>query len=396
LKFKRLYFFLILIVIGFLLNILDFTKLLVFKIPNAPLNSQGISLAEELGYTKNTKLLVVNSDDTAAHPSFMEGVFETMDAGIVKSTSVIVHNHNEVALKRIATLSKKKPEWGIGVHLMLTNEYQNRYPWKPVLPKEIVPSLYNSMGLAWATIEEVELYANPKEVYLEFEAQIQKAITLGISISHLDSHMGTMYRNSYYPGANIDDLRMAAVKVAMKYNLPMTVNTFDKNAVKSIQFMDDNQMIRPDTFFGFYELEEMNSHMSYKGSSLKKWMTALIVNFVFNFKIPYTNKSSVEDDIPVRMDIIKTAVAKIVKPGLNHFYMHAAHAVSKNGQELPSGLNHAVGLDKIVRLSDAHVWSSKEMKAFLKKENIVLINYTRLQFLMEKRAKKNSGNLVDF
>jgi len=76
--------------------------------------------------------------------------------------------------------------------------------------------------------------------------------------------------------------------------------------------------------------------------------------------------------------------------------MHAAHAVSKNGQELPSGLNHAVGLDKIVRLSDAHVWSSKEMKAFLKKENIVLINYTRLQLLMEKRAKKNSGNLVDF
>jgi hypothetical protein len=364
--------------------------------PNAPVNEEGLTLAEELGYTKNTKLLVVNSDDTAAHPTFMEGVFETMDAGIVKSTSVIVHDHNEEALKEIAVLSKKQPELGIGVHLMLTNEYQDRYPWKPVLSKEIVPSLYNSKGLAWATIEEVQLHANPKEVYLEFEAQIQKAMALGIAISHLDSHMGTMYRDSYYPGAHIDDLRMAAVRVAKKYNVPMTVNTFDKNAVNSIQYMDDHQMIRPDTFFGFYELEEMNSHMSYKGSSLKKWMTALVVNFVFNFKIPYINKNSVPDDIPIRMEIIKSAVAKIVKPGLNHFYMHAAQECSSKGYKIPSGHNHALGLDKIVRLADAHVWSSKEMKAFLKKENIVLINYSRLQLLMEKRAKKNSGNLVEF
>jgi len=362
--------------------------------PNAPLNPEGQSIAEELGYPKNTKLLVVNSDDTAAHPTFMEGVFETMDAGIVKSTSVIVHDHNEEALKKVANLSKQKPEWGIGVHLMLTNEYQNRYPWKPVLPKETVPSLYNSIGLAWGTLEEVELYANPKEVFLEFDAQIQKAMALGIQVSHIDSHMGAMYRNSYYPDAKIDDLRMAAVKVARKYNLPMTVNTFDKNSQKTIRFMDNNQMIRPDTFFGFYELEEMNSHMSYEGSSLKKWMTALIVNFVFNFKIPYTNKSTVLDDIPVRTEIIKSAVAKIVKPGLNHFYMHAAHAKSLGGYEVPSGFNHGLGLDKIVRLADAHVWSSKEMKVFLESENIVLINYTRLQKIMAKRAKGNIGNSI--
>lgn len=395
-KSKRGYFFLLLVVILILLNVLDLTKLLVFKIPNAPVNEEGFTLAEELGYTKNTKLLVVNSDDTAAHPTFMEGVFNTMNAGVVKSTSVIVHDHNEEALIKIATLSKKQPALGIGVHLMLTNEYQDRYPWKPVLSKEIVPSLYNTKDLAWATIEEVQLHANPKEVYLEFEAQIQKAMALGIAVSHLDSHMGTMYRDSYYPGAHMDDLRMAAVKVAKKYNLPMTVNTFDKNAVNSIQYMDDHQMIRPDTFFGFYELEEMNSHMSYKGSSLKKWMTAFVVNFIFNFKIPYTNKNSVPEDIPVRMDIIKSAVATIVKPGLNHFYMHAAQENSLEGHKIPSGHNHALGLDKIVRLADAHVWSSKEMKAFLKKENIVLINYSRLQLLMEKRAKKNSENSVNF
>ena len=387
LRSKKFYFLLFLSIGIFLLNTIDISKLLVFKMSNAPLNEKGLTLAEQLGYDKNTKLLVVNSDDTAAHPTFMDGVFETMKSGVVKSTSILVHDHNEQEIEKAAAISKLHPNWSFGVHLMLTNEYQNRYPWKPVLPKSKVPSLYNSEGLAWEKIEEVEKFANPKEVFLELDAQVQKALRLGLEVSHLDSHMGTVYRNSYYPGADIDDLRMAAVKVAKKYNLPITVNTFDKDAQAIIQYIDNNQIIRPDTFFGFYELEEMNAHMSYKGSKLKKWITALVVNFAFAFDIPYENKLNVSEDVPVRIEILKSALKKIVKPGLNHFYMHAASEEHTNEIKIPNGFNHKTGLDRIVRLADAEVWSSDEMKSFLENEKIVIINYNVLKELMEQRKQ---------
>ena len=94
---------------------------------NAPLNEKGLTLVEQLGYDKNTKLLVVNSDDTAAHPTFMDGVFETMKSGIVKSTSILVHDHNEQEIEKAIAISKLHPNWSFGVHLMLTNEYQNRF-----------------------------------------------------------------------------------------------------------------------------------------------------------------------------------------------------------------------------------------------------------------------------
>ncbi len=361
---------------------IDPVTLLVFKMPSVTNYTESKTLEELIGYPKNTKLLVVNSDDTAAHPTFTDGVFKLLKYGIVKSTSVIVHDHNDQELQRIAKEIAKHPDWGIGIHLTLTNEYQDTYPWKPVLPKDIVPSLYNSKGLAWEKIEEVVKYANPKEVALEFDAQIRKAIANGIDPSHLDSHMGTMYRDSEYPGAEKDALRKVAIAMAKKHALPMTMNTFDENSKDNIAFMDTNKMIRPNVLFGFYELEEINSHMDYKGNSFKKWVTAQAVSFAFGFNLPYLNSYDSIQDFKTRLDINKKAIKSLVKPGLNHFYMHAAHE-HHSDENIPDGKNHPPGVDKIVREGDLAVWTSPEMKAFLKKENILIINYNKLKKIQQ-------------
>ena len=124
--FKKIYFLLFLSIGILLLNTINISKVLVFKMSNAPLNEKGLTLAKQLGYDKNTKLLVVNIDDTAAHPTFMDGVFETMKSGIVKSTSILVHDHNEQEIEKAIAISKLHPNWSFGVHLMLTIEYQKQ------------------------------------------------------------------------------------------------------------------------------------------------------------------------------------------------------------------------------------------------------------------------------
>jgi hypothetical protein len=355
---------------------------LMWRMPGPPDNHMGENIAQRLGFDKNTKLLIVNSDDTGANPTFTHGIERVMKYGLVTSNSIIVHDRNDHELARIATLSKANPEWGFGVHLMLTNEYQAGYPWAPVLSKDVVPTLYNAKGLAWEKISDVESSVDPKQAALEFKAQIQKALDAGIDVTHIDSHMGTYYRQSRFPGADTNGLIQAAIAAAEHFDIPMAINTFDKALEAAMNQVDAAGIIRPDSLFGFYELEEMNSYFSYEGSSVQRAIIAWVVRRVFGFELPYKNRQLVLNDVKDRMSIYKLAIQNVARPGLNHIFMHAAQE-RHNGVPIPSGLNHKARVDKVVRLSDSAVWSSDEMKAFLKAENIVLINYQRLRDLQQ-------------
>ena len=132
-------------------------------------------------------------------------------------------------------------------------------------------------------------------------------------------------------------------------------------------------------FFGFYELEDINTHLGYEGSRAKKFLTKIVIKLTLGLNLPYENYPTVADDLPTRMNIYKRAIKKLAKPGLNHFFMHAAHAVSSNGEEIPDGKHHPPGIDDVVRQADLAVWSSQEMKQFLSDQNIFLINYTAPQ-----------------
>ena len=107
---------------------LPYTGLLqqvIWRMDPAPVGPNGNNLAQELGFAKDTKLLIVNSDDTGAHPTFTYGILAVMPVGLVRSTSVIVNGNNDKALQHIANIAKQNPDWGFGIHLMLTNEYQH-------------------------------------------------------------------------------------------------------------------------------------------------------------------------------------------------------------------------------------------------------------------------------
>jgi predicted glycoside hydrolase/deacetylase ChbG (UPF0249 family) len=361
----------------------EVSQLLYYKHINAPLNVQGKNLAQELGYAADAKLLIINSDDTGAHPTLLHGAIEAMQAGIVKSTSIIVNRGNDRELEEISEVARQNPSWGFGIHLMLTNEYQAANGWSPVLPCEQVPSLCNAKGYAWLSVDDVAANVDPTHAALEFDAQIKKALKHGFKLTHIDSHMGTIYIKSRYPNADPDGLHKAAVAMAKKYSLPLTINTFDKNLASTIEYMDVNQMIRPDTFYGFYELDELNPYLGYQGSIIQRWMTAKVVKLLMGFDLPYLNYLSVEQDSQSRAALMKQTITNFVKPGLNHIFMHAAKPVE--GQDIPKVYDREAGLDKVIRLSDLAVWTSLDMKEFLEENDITLINYSYLQQLQIQR-----------
>lgn len=362
---------------------------LIFKMPNAPKNSQGKNLAQELGYDKDTRLLVVNSDDSGAHPCLSEGAQDVMAHGMVKSTSVNVNDRNDAELARVAKAANAHPEWGFGLHLALTNEYQDGYPWAPVLSKEEAPTLYNSKGYCWELTEEVAVHVDPREAAREFEAQLKKAQKFGIPLTHIDSHMGTAYVNSSYPGAEKNGFRKAAIALAEKYSLPMTINVFDKDAEVDMKYMDKAGIIRPDTFFGVYACDELNDHLSYTGNPLRKLIVKKVVKSAMGLNLPYYKYTNIEDDTVERMRILKDTVKGLLEPGLNHIFMHAAVEPSQDGTALPTCVHRPPNEDRNVRLADVQIWTSKEARKLFEEEGITLINYTELKKLQDKR--KNAG-----
>ncbi len=64
--------------------------------------------------------------------------------------------------------------------------------------KTQVPGLVDKEGCFWHRVGQVANQASPDEIEREIRAQIERAERLGVPITHLDSHMGTLFARKEY------------------------------------------------------------------------------------------------------------------------------------------------------------------------------------------------------
>ena len=131
--------------------------------------------------------LIVSGDDLGLHESINRGVIESHLRGIVTSASLVPCGRAfDDACRRIGEC----PTLDVGLHLTLAEERPLLGP--PVLrtlaPEGRLPQNYRQLfvGLLAGQIER-------REVELELEAQIERALNAGLRISHLDSHQHTHF-----------------------------------------------------------------------------------------------------------------------------------------------------------------------------------------------------------
>jgi len=106
---------------------------------------------------------------------------------------------------------RKNPQITVGVHLALNSEWK-WYRWGPVLGKEAVPSLVDSVGYFFASSDEFLAHKyDLGEVERELTAQVDRAVRSGLKISYLDYHMGT--------AAATPELLAVVERIAEKYNV---------------------------------------------------------------------------------------------------------------------------------------------------------------------------------
>ncbi|SHJ34844.1 carbohydrate deacetylase [Desulfofundulus thermosubterraneus] len=123
-------------------------------------------------------LLIVNADDFGYTVGVNRGIIKAMECGVVTSTSMMANQPGTGDALAVLCRGRLKVT---GVHLCLT-------AGRPLCDPAAVPSLVDGRG--WFKKRDA-LFAGPlnaEEVRREFLAQVEKVMTAGVWISHLDTH----------------------------------------------------------------------------------------------------------------------------------------------------------------------------------------------------------------
>lgn len=148
---------------------------------------------ERLGWKADDRVLMIHCDDVGMSHANNEGARRALDYGLVTSVSVMMPCP---WVPGWIPYMKEHPETDMGLHLTLTSEY-DFFRWGPLAGKNQVPGLTDAHGCLPDNVGLVVENATADEVELEIRAQIDRAETMGLPITHMDSHMGTLFRPEF-------------------------------------------------------------------------------------------------------------------------------------------------------------------------------------------------------
>lgn len=138
-----------------------------------------------MGLSESAKLVMIHADDAGLSHSENLATIQSLEHGIVNSYSIMVPCSG---FEEMATFAKNNAQFDYGIHLTLTCEW-DYHRFGPVLPASEVKSIVDKEGHFFKTRRELKNSASAEDVQKEFEAQIEKAYALGLTPTHIDSHM---------------------------------------------------------------------------------------------------------------------------------------------------------------------------------------------------------------
>ena len=186
---------------------------------------------------------IFNADDFGMTPGVNQAIAKAYHEGILNSTSIMINlNFVQEALD----LKKDMPNLNVGLHLNLTNQYALSVP-------QNIPLLADANGEFKNGFVNLFLLSifHPKElarqVELETRAQIEKAIKLGIKLSHIDSH-----RHIHH----IPVIFKVVKKLAEEYKIPR-IRVMNENIFNTLKFNDDKSYLHDGGLIKYLILRSM-------------------------------------------------------------------------------------------------------------------------------------------
>lgn len=283
----------------------------------------------KLGQADNPTL-VIHADDAGMCRSVNRGTIDALENGVVSSVSIMVPCP---AFEEFAQYAKKHPEYDYGIHLTLNAEFGS-YRWGTVADAKKVPSLLDETGNMWKSVELVAQHAVPSEVEIELRAQIDRALDRGIKLTHIDSHMGSLWMRP--------DLTEIYVNLGIEYNL-------------SVLFFSEN---------GGFDFIASHPEVKRRAPAIAKNLRARGMPIIDHGLVHY-----VKDSYKEKKAFYRNAL-KNLKPGITGLYVHCGY----HDDEL-SAITGSV----VVRDGDRRVFTDYDVIADIKKLGLDVVSWGELR-----------------
>ncbi len=171
----------------------------------------------DLGFSADDRVVVVHVDDVGMSSSANAGALAAMAAAATCGSMMVPCP----AFGAIAEIARGRSDLDLGVHLTLNAEYES-YRWGPVSDR--APGLVSPDGGMWRTTAETVANASVDDVESELRAQIDCALDAGIDVTHIDSHMGTVFDPKFVE---------VYVRLARDYRIPAFIPRPNRALVES-------------------------------------------------------------------------------------------------------------------------------------------------------------------
>ncbi len=226
----------------------------------------------------------------------------------------------------------------MGVHATLNSEWES-YRWGPVSTRDQASGLIDETGYLhqW----QPAVYENAKEeaVAAELNAQVERALTAGIDVTHIDSHMGTIINPKFV---------QSYLQAGLSHLIP---NMLPRASAKGFDMMDIDENALAVYAPILNQLEVQGVPM---------------LDGLFSMPLEHDHD---------HMDVAKQILHNL-PAGISHFIFHP----SVDTPEL-----RAICPDWRARVANYNAFMSRELKQFIKDEGIQLIGYLPIRNVMRNQ-----------
>jgi chitin disaccharide deacetylase len=296
------------------------------------------TFAEKLGYPKGARVIILHVDDVGMSWESNQGAILAIEKGVATSLSIMMPCP---WVPGFVHYMKQHPDTDAGLHLTLTSEWVD-YRWSPLAGKPATPGLVDKEGALWASVDQVVSNATADEVEMEIRAQLERARTMGLQPTHLDSHMGTLFATP--------EFLQRYMKVGIEEKIPVMFPG------------GHNSMIAAQMNMGAQQQELLRS------GGMALWNAGLpVLDDLHNVSYSWDYPDFKSDAAHQRFATSKyIETLKQVKPGLTMVIMHCT---------APTEVFPHISDSGKIRKGDLLAMTDPALKAFLEKEGFILTTW---------------------
>lgn len=291
---------------------------------------------KQLGFDENDRVVVIHADDVGMCQATIPAFAELIGFGLLSSGAVMVPCP---WFLEAASYCRQNPDADMGVHLTLTSEWST-YRWGPISTSDPSSGLIDEGGYFYHRAHQAQAYGDPGAVQVELEAQVERALSAGIDVTHIDTHMGTLAHPKFIP---------AYVQLAQENKLPAMIPADSENDLQELG-LDSETAANAARFLR----EEINTQ------------ELLQIERVIGLRLDRPRE---------RLEQAKSAFDSL-QPGLTHFVIHPA----KDSPELRA----ATPTTWECRVKDYETFRSEALRAHIKNLGIQIIGYKPLRELIRQ------------